>query len=196
MALAKARAGEHVNGQMRRITPVRQLAKHMAMLGAGVCDPCRSGPEGATARTSTPLSSFGRLRCRRPDPRDSVRWLVGVDHPGDIPDDLLPGPAARRGPPVRRADVDLAAVPSTSASRKGTRTGGYSCRRICTNTCVATTRPSTRCIPGGSCSSRTGPGIPTARRPSTTGSASYSTPPASTRYPGRPCGSTTYGTRT
>lgn len=33
MAWAKARAGEHVNGQMRRITPVRQLAKHMAMLG-------------------------------------------------------------------------------------------------------------------------------------------------------------------
>lgn len=33
MAWATARPGEHVNGQMRRITPVRQLAKHMAGLG-------------------------------------------------------------------------------------------------------------------------------------------------------------------
>ena len=30
MAWAVGRPGEHVNGQMRRITPVRQLAKHMA----------------------------------------------------------------------------------------------------------------------------------------------------------------------
>ena len=28
------RPGEHVNGQMRRITPIRQLAKHIALLGA------------------------------------------------------------------------------------------------------------------------------------------------------------------
>ena len=28
------RPGEHVNGQMRRITPIRQLAKHIASLGA------------------------------------------------------------------------------------------------------------------------------------------------------------------
>lgn len=33
MRWAAARSGEHVNGQMRRITPVRQLAKHMARLG-------------------------------------------------------------------------------------------------------------------------------------------------------------------
>lgn len=33
MAWATARPGEHVNGQMRRITPVRQLAKHIAGLG-------------------------------------------------------------------------------------------------------------------------------------------------------------------
>ena len=34
MAWAVGRPGEHVNGQMRRITPVRQLAKHMAGYGA------------------------------------------------------------------------------------------------------------------------------------------------------------------
>lgn len=33
MAWAAARPDEHVNGQMRRITPIRQLAKHMAALG-------------------------------------------------------------------------------------------------------------------------------------------------------------------
>lgn len=33
MAWALARPGEHVNGQMRRITPVRQLAKHITGLG-------------------------------------------------------------------------------------------------------------------------------------------------------------------
>ncbi|MDQ6740484.1 MAG: tyrosine-type recombinase/integrase, partial [Actinomycetota bacterium] len=33
MAWVVARPGEHVNGQMRRITPVRQLAKHIASLG-------------------------------------------------------------------------------------------------------------------------------------------------------------------
>ena len=33
MAWATARPGEHVNGQMRRITPVRQLAKHIATQG-------------------------------------------------------------------------------------------------------------------------------------------------------------------
>lgn len=34
MSWAAARDGEHVNGQMRRITPVRQLAKHMNTMGA------------------------------------------------------------------------------------------------------------------------------------------------------------------
>lgn len=33
MSWANARDGEHVNGQMRRITPVRQLAKHMNTMG-------------------------------------------------------------------------------------------------------------------------------------------------------------------
>ena len=33
MRWATSRPGEHVNGQLRRITPVRQLAKHMAGLG-------------------------------------------------------------------------------------------------------------------------------------------------------------------
>ncbi|GAA1722059.1 tyrosine-type recombinase/integrase [Dietzia cercidiphylli] len=33
MSWAAARTGEHVNGQMRRITPVRQLAKHMNDIG-------------------------------------------------------------------------------------------------------------------------------------------------------------------
>ncbi|MDQ2765101.1 MAG: tyrosine-type recombinase/integrase [Pseudomonadota bacterium] len=34
MAWVTARPGEHVNGQMRRISPVRQLAKHMTAQGA------------------------------------------------------------------------------------------------------------------------------------------------------------------
>ena len=34
MTWAVARPGEHVNGQLRRISPVRQLAKHMSSLGA------------------------------------------------------------------------------------------------------------------------------------------------------------------
>ena len=33
MTWAAARPGEHVNGQIRRITPVRQLAKHMSSVG-------------------------------------------------------------------------------------------------------------------------------------------------------------------
>ena len=33
MSWAVARPGEHINGQIRRITPVRQLAKHMSSLG-------------------------------------------------------------------------------------------------------------------------------------------------------------------
>jgi integrase len=33
MAWAAARPGEHVNGQMRRITPIRQLAKHLTRSG-------------------------------------------------------------------------------------------------------------------------------------------------------------------
>lgn len=33
MAWAAARGGEHVNGQMRRITPIRQLGKHITALG-------------------------------------------------------------------------------------------------------------------------------------------------------------------
>ena len=33
MGWAASRPGEHVNGQMRRITPIRQLAKHMTGLG-------------------------------------------------------------------------------------------------------------------------------------------------------------------
>ncbi|NVN00535.1 tyrosine-type recombinase/integrase [Arthrobacter sp. SDTb3-6] len=34
MAWVVGRPGEHVNGQIRRITPIRQLAKHMASMGA------------------------------------------------------------------------------------------------------------------------------------------------------------------
>ena len=33
MGWATARPGEHPNGQLRRITPVRQLAKHMISVG-------------------------------------------------------------------------------------------------------------------------------------------------------------------
>lgn len=61
MRWATARAGEHVNGQMRRITPVRQLAKHMAGLGidAYVIPP---GIPGRQVRYRPHLYTHAQLR--------------------------------------------------------------------------------------------------------------------------------------
>lgn len=61
MAWANARDGEHANGQMRRITPVRQLAKHMNSLGdqAYVIPP---GIPGRQVRYRPHLFTPGQLR--------------------------------------------------------------------------------------------------------------------------------------
>ena len=61
MEWAAARPGEHVNGQMRRITPVRQLAKHMIALGvdAYVIPP---GIPGKHVRYRPHIYSHAQLR--------------------------------------------------------------------------------------------------------------------------------------
>lgn len=71
MRWATARAGEHVNGQMRRITPVRQLAKHMAGLGieAYVIPP---GIPGRQVRYRPHLYTHAQLRAIF-DAADQVR---------------------------------------------------------------------------------------------------------------------------
>ena len=73
MRWAAARPGEHVNGQMRRITPVRQLAKHMAGSGtdAYVIPAGIPGGGSVTARTSSATrncehSSTPPIRLRPP----------------------------------------------------------------------------------------------------------------------------------
>ena len=61
MAWVVARPGEHVNGQMRRITPVRQLAKHMNGLGvAAYVIP--SGIPGRQVRYQPHLFTHEELR--------------------------------------------------------------------------------------------------------------------------------------
>ena len=61
MRWAAGHPGEHVNGQMRRITPVRQLAKHMAGLGvdAYVIPP---GIPGKQVRYRPHIYSHAQLR--------------------------------------------------------------------------------------------------------------------------------------
>lgn len=61
MRWAAGRPGEHVNGQMRRITPVRQLAKHMTASGAEahVIPP---GVPGRRIRYRSHLYSHAQLR--------------------------------------------------------------------------------------------------------------------------------------
>ena len=61
MARAVARPAEHVNGQMRRITPIRQLAKHMSALGlAAFVIP--SGIPGKQIRYRPHIYSHAQLR--------------------------------------------------------------------------------------------------------------------------------------
>lgn len=61
MVWAVGRPGEHVNGQMRRITPVRQLAKHMTGQGiAAYVIP--SGIPGRQIRYRPHIFSHGQLR--------------------------------------------------------------------------------------------------------------------------------------
>ena len=61
MAWTVARAGEHVNAQMRRITPVRQLAKHMSGLGLGAYV-IPSGIPGRRVRYRPHIFSHEELR--------------------------------------------------------------------------------------------------------------------------------------
>ena len=110
MRWATSRPGEHVNGQMRRITPVRQLAKHMARLGvdAYVIPP---GIPGKQVRYRPHLYSHAQLRAIfdaadriTPSPFGGRRHLI-------IPVifrmiyclGLRPGEARR----LHRTDVDL-----------------------------------------------------------------------------------------
>lgn len=61
MAWALARPGEHVNGQMRRITPVRQLAKHITGLGQ-VAYAIPAGIPGRQIRYRPHIFTPGQLR--------------------------------------------------------------------------------------------------------------------------------------
>lgn len=111
MRWATSRPGEHVNGQLRRITPVRQLAKHMAGLGvdAYVIPP---GIPGKQVRYRPHLYTHQELRAVfdaadqiSPSPYGGCRHLI-------IPVvfrmiyclGLRPGEARR----LHRQDVDLA----------------------------------------------------------------------------------------
>ena len=110
MAWAAARPGEHVNGQMRRITPVRQLAKHMAMFGvrrmSSRRNPGHAGPLLPAHLHPVELRAiFDAADQIRASPYGGRRQLI-------IPAifrmiyclGLRPGEARR----LRRADVDLA----------------------------------------------------------------------------------------
>lgn len=61
MSWAAARPGEHVNGQLRRISPVRQLAKHMSSLGA-TAYVIPSGIPGRQVHYSPHIFSHEQLR--------------------------------------------------------------------------------------------------------------------------------------
>ncbi len=122
MAWATARPGEHVNGQMRRITPVRQLAKHIAGLGqAAYVVP--AGIPGRQVRYRPHIFSHQQLRaifdaadCIQASPYGGRRHLT-------IPAifrmiyclGLRPGEARR----LRRGDVDLARGTVRIAESKG-----------------------------------------------------------------------------
>ncbi len=91
MAWAVGRPGEHVNGQMRRITPVRQLAKHMAGDGATayVIPP---GIPGKQVRYRPHIFTHDQLRAIF-DAADRIQELyLSGDKAGAIaavPDDLV-----------------------------------------------------------------------------------------------------------
>lgn len=110
MRWATGRPGEHVNGQMRRITPVRQLAKHMAGLGVDAYV-IPSGIPGKQVRYRPHLYTPGELRAIfqaadriDPSPHGGQRHII-------IPAvfrmiyclGLRPGEARR----LHRTDVDL-----------------------------------------------------------------------------------------
>lgn len=111
MAWAAARPGEHVNAQMRRITPVRQLGKHIAELGlVGFVIP--SGIPGRQIRYRPHIFSHQQLRALF-DAADQVRATpYGGRRELIIPTifrmiyclGLRPGEARR----LHRNDVDLA----------------------------------------------------------------------------------------
>lgn len=61
MAWVVARPDEHVNGQMRRITPIRQLAKHMGALGMSAYV-IPSGIPGKQVRYRPHIFSHAQLR--------------------------------------------------------------------------------------------------------------------------------------
>jgi integrase len=71
MAWAVGHPGEHVNAQMRRITPVRQLAKHMSSLGVGAYA-IPSGIPGRQVRYHPHIFSHEELRAIF-DAADQVR---------------------------------------------------------------------------------------------------------------------------
>lgn len=111
MAWATARPGEHVNAQMRRISPVRQLAKHMAAQGARAYV-LPSGIPGRRIRYRPHLYTPAELRAIF-DAADRIRATpFGGRRELIIPVmfrmiyclGLRPGEARR----LRRVDVDLA----------------------------------------------------------------------------------------
>lgn len=111
MAWALARPGEHVNAQMRRITPIRQLGKHIAGLGlTGYVIP--SGIPGKQVRYRPHVFSRDQLRALF-DAADAVQASpYGGRRELIIPTifrmiyclGLRPGEARR----LHRNDVDLA----------------------------------------------------------------------------------------
>lgn len=124
MGWATARNGEHPNAQLRRITPVRQLAKHMIGLGADAFV-IPGGIPGRQVRYRPHLFSPAQLRALfdaadaiRPSPWGGRRELI-------IPVffrmvyclGLRPGEARR----LHRADVDLAAGTVAIRESKGHR---------------------------------------------------------------------------
>ncbi|MDR2373739.1 MAG: tyrosine-type recombinase/integrase [Bifidobacteriaceae bacterium] len=71
MGWARARPGEHVNSQTRRITPIRQLAKHMARVGAEAYV-IPAGVPGRRVRYTPHIFSRAELRALF-DAADQVR---------------------------------------------------------------------------------------------------------------------------
>jgi integrase len=111
MAWSVGRPSEHVNGQMRRITPVRQLAKHMNGLGV-TAYVIPSGIPGRQVRYRPHIFTHGQLRAIF-DAADQVRASgYGGQRQLILPVvfrmiyclGLRPGEAMR----LHRNDVDLA----------------------------------------------------------------------------------------
>lgn len=111
MCWAASRPGEHVNAQMRRITPVRQLAKHMAGLGVDAYV-IPAGIPGRQIRYRPHIYSHAQLRAIFTAADEVVASPYGGSRHVIIPVifrmiyclGLRPGEARR----LRRNDVDLA----------------------------------------------------------------------------------------